>query len=119
MEASLKFEGPEAGRNLYEREYVVDKPEVTFGRASDNDIQVPTAPIFSDVSRRHCSFYSENCGLLFRDYSSKGTLINGESALPGVVTHLNPGDELTFGNHLRARVVIKQGLLSKLKSFFS
>lgn len=122
MKASLLFEGDVLG-DFYSTRYSLDSSEITLGRAPDRDIQIPA--VFFDVSRNHCSFYRENGSLLVKDESSEGTYVNGQ-VFPGVFVHLYDGDELKFGDHLKAKVVIrkslaagmKRSLISKLKSLF-
>jgi predicted component of type VI protein secretion system len=116
MEARLLFEAPSAVKELYGQSYSLDSPEVTLGRDPTRDIQVP--PVFSDVSRGHCSFCRQNGSLSLKDYSSRGSFLNGERVIPNVYVHLRDGDRLTFGGHLKARVVIRKGLRGMLKSLF-
>jgi hypothetical protein len=49
--------------------------EVTIGRAADNDIRIN--PQYSVVSNHHAVIYSTVNGLMYRDTSTNGTLING------------------------------------------
>jgi predicted component of type VI protein secretion system len=115
MEASLLFEAPRVG-DLYGKRYSLDSPEVTLGRDSTMDIQVQSP--FLDVSGEHCILYRQNGSLLLMDCSKMGTFLNGERAISRVYIHLRHGDRLTFGDHLQAKVIIRKGLLGKLKSFF-
>jgi predicted component of type VI protein secretion system len=116
MEANLLFDGPEAGKELYNQPYVIDKPVLTLGRANDRDIQVPR--VFLDISRDHCNFYYENGRFLLRDSSSTGTFVNDSRVPSGVVLRLNDGDNLRFGSYLTARFKVRKGLIDQLKCLF-
>ncbi len=72
---------------------LIDKPIMLFGRNPECDIQIDSRKI----SRRHCCIAQVNDYLIVRDLgSTNGIRINGTRVLEG---RLNPGDELTIGNH--------------------
>ena len=56
------------------RNVTVDKPKVTLGRSSSNDIQV----VDVRVSRHHCTFVQREGAVTVRDEGSQnGTFVNG------------------------------------------
>jgi pSer/pThr/pTyr-binding forkhead associated (FHA) protein len=62
-----------------------------IGRRQECDLCIP----LSAVSRKHCEISVEQNKLMIRDLHSKnGTFVNGQQVEE---THLNPGDQLTFG----------------------
>ncbi|MFO0881608.1 MAG: FHA domain-containing protein [Gemmataceae bacterium] len=73
---------------------LVDKPILLLGRHPECDIQIESRKI----SRRHCCIAQVNDYLVIRDLdSTNGIRINGSRVIEG---RLNPGDEVTIGNHL-------------------
>src|ERR1700731_2412149 len=72
---------------------LLDKPILLVGRHPECDIQIDSRKI----SRRHCCIAQVNDYLVVRDLdSTNGVRINGVRVVEG---RLNPGDELTVGNH--------------------
>ena len=72
---------------------LVDKPILLLGRHPECDIQIDSRKI----SRRHCCIAQVNDYLVVRDLdSTNGIRINGVRVVEG---KLQPGDELTIGNH--------------------
>jgi predicted component of type VI protein secretion system len=72
---------------------LVDKPILLLGRHPECDIQIDSRKI----SRRHCCIAQVHDYLVVRDLdSTNGIRINGVRVVEG---KLEPGDELTVGNH--------------------
>jgi len=72
---------------------LVDKPVLLLGRHPECDIQIDPRKI----SRRHCCIAQVEDYLVVRDLdSTNGIRINGVRVVEG---RLQPGDELTVGNH--------------------
>jgi predicted component of type VI protein secretion system len=72
---------------------LLDKPILLLGRHPECDVQIDSRK----VSRRHCCIAQVNDYLVVRDLdSTNGIRINGVRVVEG---RLNPGDELTIGNH--------------------
>jgi predicted component of type VI protein secretion system len=72
---------------------LVDKPILLLGRHPECDIQIDSRKI----SRRHCCIAQVDDYLVVRDLdSTNGIRINGVRVVEG---RLQPGDELTVGNH--------------------
>lgn len=76
--------------------FTLDKPTLTIGRASDNDIVV-TAPILNadTVSQHHARLRRDQDGYVLRDLGSKnGLAVNGRHSIENL---LQDGDRLQFG----------------------
>jgi FHA domain len=76
--------------------FTLDKPALTIGRASDNDIVV-TAPILNvdTISQHHARLRRDQEGYVVRDLGSKnGLAVNGRHTLENL---LQDGDRLQFG----------------------
>jgi hypothetical protein len=76
--------------------FTVDKPVVTIGRASDNDL-VMAAPILNvdTVSQHHARLRRDPDGYVVRDLGSKnGLSVNGRQTLENL---LQDGDRVMFG----------------------
>ena len=76
--------------------FILDKPALTIGRASDNDI-VLAAPILNadSVSQHHARLRRDQDVYIVRDLSSKnGLAVNGRQTLENL---LQDGDRLQFG----------------------
>jgi predicted component of type VI protein secretion system len=72
---------------------LLDKPILLIGRHPECDIQIDSRKI----SRRHCCIAQVNDYLVIRDLdSTNGIRINGVRVVEG---RLDPGDEVTIGNH--------------------
>ena len=109
MKATLIFCGPA----FYGGKVIEKDSEVTLGRSEDRDISI-SGP--EDVSRYHCNLYSTNSGVCIKDYSSRGTFVNGSRINPDEYVILHNGDELTFGRNLKAILFIENsGLLRGLR----
>jgi hypothetical protein len=76
--------------------FMLDKPTLTIGRASDNDIVV-TVPILNadTVSQHHARLRRDEDGYVVRDLGSKnGLTVNGRHTLENL---LQDGDRLQLG----------------------
>ncbi len=76
--------------------FTLDKPTLTIGRASDNDIVV-TSPIRNadTVSQHHARLRRDQDGYVVRNIGSKnGLAVNGRQTLENL---LQDGDRLQFG----------------------
>ncbi len=79
------------------REYVLDKPQVTIGRATNRDIVLPDDKL---VSRRHLVVSQEQGGYVLRDEgSSNGTYVNGQLMEIMHPHMLQEGDQIALGRH--------------------
>jgi hypothetical protein len=84
----------EAGQHI---RFTLDRPALTIGRASDNDI-VLTAPILNvdTVSQHHARLRRDQDGYVVRDLNSKnGLAVNGRYTIENL---LEDGDRLQFGD---------------------
>jgi hypothetical protein len=75
---------------------ILDKPALTLGRASDNDI-VLTTPVlnYDTVSQHHARLRRDPDGYVVRDLGSKnGVTVNGRQTLENL---LQDGDRVCFG----------------------
>jgi pSer/pThr/pTyr-binding forkhead associated (FHA) protein len=79
------------------REYVLDKPQISIGRASNRDISIPQDKL---ISRRHIIVtYKDGNYILLDEGSANGTYLNGkllEAMQPYV---LKNDDLITLGRH--------------------
>jgi pSer/pThr/pTyr-binding forkhead associated (FHA) protein len=79
------------------REYVLDKPQISIGRASNRDISIPQDKL---ISRRHIIVsYKDGNYILLDEGSANGTYLNGrllEAMRPYV---LKNDDLITLGRH--------------------
>lgn len=79
------------------REYVLDKPQISIGRASSRDISIPQDKL---ISRRHIVVsYKDGNYVIFDEGSANGTYLNGillEAMHPYVLKH---DDLITLGRH--------------------
>lgn len=76
--------------------FTLDKPAMTIGRASDNDILL-AAPILNTdtVSQHHARLRRDQDGYVVRDLGSKnGLAVNGRQTIENL---LQDGDRLQFG----------------------
>lgn len=79
------------------REYVLDEPQVTVGRAASRDIALPDDKL---VSRHHLVMSQEQGGYILRDEgSSNGTYINGQLIEIMHPHMLQEGDQIALGRH--------------------
>jgi pSer/pThr/pTyr-binding forkhead associated (FHA) protein len=98
-----------------------DRTRCIVGRARDCDINVPADVLHQDVSRHHCEFEIEPPSIRLRDLGSlNGTRVNGvkvgrrdnpkssddETIGASQAIDLNPGDEVTLGQHTTLRVSV-------------
>lgn len=74
----------------------LDKPTLTIGRASDNDIVITTPILNADtVSQHHARLRRDQEGYVVRDLGSKnGLAVNGRYTIENL---LQDGDRLQFG----------------------
>lgn len=81
----------------------LDKPQVTIGRRTENDVRLTG----SDVSRDHAEIVAANGDYLLRDRGSRyGTFVNETQ----VTEHkLVSGDRLQFGRAAGTDIVFRQG----------
>src|SRR5262249_30632565 len=83
------LQGPLAGQH-----FAFDNSHVSFGRTSDNTIQIASRL----ASRQHASISREAMGYVLRDNDSRnGTRVNGEYTSYRV---LRSGDEIAIGNEV-------------------
>ena len=76
--------------------FTLDKPVLTIGQASDNDI-VLAAPVLNadTVSQHHARLYRDQDGYIVRDLSSRnGLAVNGRQTVENL---LQDGDRVQFG----------------------
>ncbi|WP_165423380.1 FHA domain-containing protein [Ktedonosporobacter rubrisoli] len=79
------------------QEFLLDKPEITIGRAPSSDILLSKDKL---TSRRHATLYYENGQYLLRDErSANGTFINGQQVEEMVPRPLQDGDKIGIGEH--------------------
>lgn len=79
------------------QEYMLDKPQMTIGRATSRDIALPDDKL---VSRRHLVVSCEQDGYILRDEgSSNGTYINGQLMEIMHPHRLQEGDQIALGRH--------------------
>ena len=90
--ATLEFTAAD-GRVL---RFTLDKPALTLGRASDNDLVVPdSVPEAATVSQHHAHFRRDQDDLIVRDLNSRnGLTVNDRHTYHNV---LQDGDRLAFG----------------------
>src|SRR3712207_4420085 len=73
------------------RVITLDKPSVSIGRRSENDLRL----VGSDISRDHAEIASVDGTYVLRDRGSRyGTFVNGEQITERPLSH---GDQLQFG----------------------
>lgn len=73
-----------------------DAPDVVVGRSEPADVILPTG----SVSKRHALLRREGRLWQVLDLDSRnGTFLRNERLNPGVLTPINPGDQLTFATH--------------------
>jgi pSer/pThr/pTyr-binding forkhead associated (FHA) protein len=79
------------------QEYILEKPEVSIGRAPNSDILLSKDKL---TSRRHATVHYENDHYVLRDeHSANGTFVNGQQ-LEEMVPHvLEDGDHVGIGEH--------------------
>ena len=77
--------------------FTLDKPVLTLGRASTNDLVVPdTIPNADTVSRAHAQFRRDQDNFIVRDLRSQnGLTVNGRHTNHNL---LQDGDRIRFGN---------------------
>ena len=79
------------------REHVLDKPQITIGRASNRDISLPQDKL---ISRRHLVInYQHGRYILFDEGSANGTYINGRLIEAMQSYELSHDDLITLGRH--------------------
>ena len=79
------------------QEYLLDKFEVTIGRAPNSDILLSKDKL---TSRRHATAYYENGQYLLRDeHSANGTFVNGQQLDEGTPRLLKDNDHVGIGEH--------------------
>lgn len=76
--------------------FLLDKPSLTLGRSTDNDIVIPANLAEVDtVSGHHAHFRRDQDDIIVRDLGSRnGLMVNGRHTNHNL---LNEGDRLTFG----------------------
>ncbi|HTP11672.1 MAG TPA: FHA domain-containing protein, partial [Anaerolineae bacterium] len=76
--------------------FKLDKPALTVGRASDNDLVIPEAiPNAATVSKHHARLRRDQDDYIVRDLGSKnGLMVNGRHTVENL---LRDGDHLSFG----------------------
>ncbi|MEZ5289323.1 MAG: SpoIIE family protein phosphatase [Vicinamibacterales bacterium] len=96
----------ELNDGLGRRVIPIDKPQLTIGRRTENDVRLTG----SDVSRDHAEIVSVNGDFLLRDRGSRyGTFVNDQQ----VTEHrLVSGDRLQFGRAAGTEVVFMTGDLA-------
>jgi pSer/pThr/pTyr-binding forkhead associated (FHA) protein len=79
------------------REYVLDKPQISIGRASNRDISIPQDKL---ISRRHIIVaYKDGNYILLDEGSANGTYLNGQ-LLEAMQPYMLKNDDLiTLGRH--------------------
>ena len=79
------------------QEYILEKPEVSIGRAPNSDVLLSKDKL---TSRRHATVHYENDHYVLRDeHSANGTFVNGQQ-LEEMVPHvLENGDHVGIGEH--------------------
>ncbi len=89
---SLEF-AAEAGQHI---SFTLDKPAMTIGRASDNDIVLAVPVLNADtVSQHHARLRRDQDGYIVRDLGSKnGLSVNGRQTIENL---LQDGDRLQLG----------------------
>lgn len=89
----------EVSDGLGRRAIPLDKPSISIGRRSENDLRLTG----SDVSRDHAEIVRADGTYILRDRSSRyGTFVNGEQVSERVLSH---GDHLQFGRASGTEVV--------------
>ncbi|MBV9228902.1 MAG: FHA domain-containing protein [Chloroflexi bacterium] len=79
------------------QEYLLDKIEMSIGRASSRDIPVPADKL---ISRYHATLRYENGSYILRDEgSANGTFINGKLLEVMKPYVLQDGDQIALGRH--------------------
>jgi len=79
------------------QEYLLDKFEITIGRAPNSDILLSKDKL---TSRRHAIAYYENGQYLLRDeHSANGTFVNGQQLEEGAPRTLKDNDHVGIGEH--------------------
>lgn len=80
------------------REYPLEKPDTSIGRAPENDIILPDEE--KVISRYHATIRYENGSYLLRDDgSSNGTYVNGQLLEKASPRMLQDGDRVTIGDY--------------------
>lgn len=76
--------------------FLLDKPSLTLGRSTDNDIVIPADLAEADtVSGHHAHFRRDQDDIIVRDLGSRnGLMVNGRHTNHNL---LKDGDRLTFG----------------------
>ncbi|PZW36553.1 FHA domain-containing protein [Thermosporothrix hazakensis] len=79
------------------QEYVLDKAEITIGRAPNSDILLSKDKL---TSRRHALVTFENGQYFLRDeHSANGTFVNGQQLEENAVHQLRENDHIGIGEH--------------------
>lgn len=79
------------------QEYVLDKPEITIGRAPNSDVLLSKDKL---TSRRHATVRYENGRYVLRDErSANGTFANGQQLEELVPYELQDNDHIGIGEH--------------------
>lgn len=83
-------------KNSQTEEFDFDKPELTIGRDTNNDIQFDTEKELG-VSREHGKIIkkADDCFVLMDNNSRNGTYVNGKKVTGNVL--IQPGDEIKLG----------------------
>lgn len=82
------------GRDGQPREYPIDLPALTVGRADDNGIVIDDP----SISARHARIVIESGRMLVEDLGSEwGTFLGGQRLAPRTRNLVEPGQELRFG----------------------
>src|SRR5262245_58950910 len=93
----------EVNDGLGRRVIPIDKPQVTIGRRTENDLRL----VGSDVSRDHAEIVQSNGGYLLRDRGSRyGTYVIDEQVSERVLAN---GDRIQFGRTSGTEVVFLTG----------
>lgn len=79
------------------QDYVLDKPEITIGRAPTSDVLLSKDKL---TSRRHATIRYENGNYIIRDErSANGTFVNGQQLEEMTPWTLHDGDHIGIGEH--------------------